>query len=123
MPRAKNYRYIKSRNEITEATRPQSQVKAIFYADAIAQITSYAWRQVFLRNRHRAADVAVFNGVVDAIDPRSGQRIRPCLITVRVARARFAELNLGTRPPGMLETPLRRRLEKPHRTGSRQTGD
>ena len=36
----------------------------------------------------------VFNGVVDTLDPRSGQPIRPCLITVRVTRDTFAEINL-----------------------------
>jgi restriction system protein len=118
VPRAKNYRYIKSRNEIAETSRPQSQFKTI-YADAIAQLTLLCLASVFSADRHYAVDVVVFNGVVDTIDPRSGQRIVPCLITVRVTRERFAELNLEEVDPqaclkhlscGSLEKPKRNLL-------------
>jgi HJR/Mrr/RecB family endonuclease len=93
VPKAKHYRYIKSRNEINETARPQSQIKAT-YADAIAQVTLLCTATAFATDSHNAIDVVVFNGIVDTIDPRSGQRIRPCLITVRVTREKFAELNL-----------------------------
>jgi HJR/Mrr/RecB family endonuclease len=93
VPKAKNYRYIKSRNEITETTRPQSQVKAL-YVNAIAQIALLCLATTLAKDRHSAIDVVVFNGMVDTLDPRSGQRIHPCLITVRVTRGKFAELNL-----------------------------
>jgi restriction system protein len=36
----------------------------------------------------------VFNGLVDTTDPGNGQRVRPCLITVRATRESFSQLDL-----------------------------
>ena len=93
VPKVKQYRYVKNRNEITETVRPQSQIKAI-YADSIAQSTLLYIAAAFATDEHEAIDVIAFNGIVDTIDRRSGQRIRPCLITVRVSREKFASLDL-----------------------------
>ena len=93
VPKVKQYRYVKNRNEITKTVRPQSQIKAI-YADSIAQSTLLYIAAAFATDEHEAIDVIAFNGIVDTIDRRSGQRIRPCLITVRVSREKFASLNL-----------------------------
>jgi restriction system protein len=93
VPTAKLYRFVKSRETVTESTRPVSQVKGL-YADAIAQLSLLCLAGIFKADSKRHIDVAVFNGVVDTLDPRSGQPIRPCLITVRVTRDTFAGLNL-----------------------------
>jgi restriction endonuclease Mrr len=93
VPTAKLYRFVKSRETVTESTRPVSQVKGL-YANAIAQLTLLCLTSIFCADSERHIDVAVFNGVVDTLDPRSGNPIRPCLITVRVTRDAFAELNL-----------------------------
>jgi HJR/Mrr/RecB family endonuclease len=93
VPRAKLYRFVKSRETVTETSRPISQVKGI-YANAIAQLTLLCLASIFDADSKRHIDVVVFNGVVDTLDPRSGQPIRPCLISVRVTRDTFAGLNL-----------------------------
>lgn len=98
VPRAKSFRYIKSRAKVTETARPASQVKSL-YAGAIAQLALLCLGNVFASDENGVIDVAVFNGVVDALDPRSGQPIRPCLITVRVTRDTFAGLNLARVDP------------------------
>jgi hypothetical protein len=72
VPKAKHYRYIKSRDEISETARPQSQVKSI-YANTIAQLTLLSIATVFATDEHGGIDVVVYNGLVDTIDPRSGQ--------------------------------------------------
>ena len=46
-----------------------------------------------------AVDLAVFNGVVDILDRRTGRPIRPCLITVRVTRETFETLDLTNVEP------------------------
>jgi restriction system protein len=38
-------------------------------------------------------NTVVFNGLVDTTDP-GGQRIRPCLVTVRTTREAFSQLDL-----------------------------
>jgi HJR/Mrr/RecB family endonuclease len=98
VPKAKSYRYVKSRETVVETARPASQVKAL-YASIIAQLTLLCVAAIFESDSKRHIDVVVFNGVVDTLDPRSGQPIRPCLITVRVTRDTFAEINLARVDP------------------------
>jgi restriction system protein len=93
VPKAKSYRYIKSRNLITETARPASQIKTL-YANVIAQMSLLCLAAIFTMDTARDIEVVAFNGVVDTIDPRSGQGIRPCLVTVRVTRDVFAGINL-----------------------------
>ena len=94
VPRVKSYRYVKKADEVKEAARPASQIKAL-YAGFIAQLTLLCLAKIFEADTARHVDVAVFNGVVDTRDPRSGRPIRPCLITVRVTRHTFEELDLN----------------------------
>jgi restriction system protein len=93
VPKAKSFRYIKSRETVVETVRPASQVKAL-YASIIAQLALLSLAAILELDGERRIDVVVFNGVVDALDPHSGQPIRPCLIAVRVTRDAFAEINL-----------------------------
>lgn len=94
VPKVKHYRYVKSRNEITETARPLTQIKSL-YAGAIAQLTLSCLATIFASDKQEAIDVAVFNGVVATLDPRSGQPVRPCLITLRVTRDTFVGINLA----------------------------
>ena len=91
IPKAKSYRLIKSEELVQATPRPVAQVKSL-YATVIAQLTLLCLHEMFEANTEY--DVAVFNGVVDTLDPRNGQPIRPCLITVRVTRETFYGLNL-----------------------------
>jgi restriction system protein len=93
VPKAKSYRYVKSRETVVETARPASRVKAL-YASVIAQLTLLSLAAIFQLDSERHIDVVVFNGVVDTLDPHSGQPIRPCLIAVRVTRDTFAEIKL-----------------------------
>ena len=94
VPRVKSYRYVKKTDDVKETARPASQIKAL-YAGFIAQLTLLCLAKIFEADTARHVDVAVFNGVVDTRDPRSGRPIRPCLITVRVTRDTFEELDLN----------------------------
>jgi restriction system protein len=93
VPKAKAYRYVKSRATVVEAARPAPQVKAL-YASVIAQLTLLAVAAIVKCDSERHIDAVVFNGVVAAMDPQSGQPIRPCLIAVRVTRDALADINL-----------------------------
>jgi restriction system protein len=93
VPKAKSYRYVKSRETVVETARPTSHVNAL-YASTIAQLTLLSLAAIWEFDSERRIDVVVFNGVVDTLDPRSGQPIRPCLVTARVTRDTFAEIKL-----------------------------
>jgi len=93
VPKVKSYRYVKSRELVVGKARPASQVKAL-YASAIAQIAILSLAAIWEFDGERHIDAVVFNGVVETLDAHSGQPIRPCLITVRVSRETFAEIDL-----------------------------
>jgi hypothetical protein len=80
--RVKVYRYVKASDGITERARPQAQIKAL-YASVVAQVTIRTVNELLRADKGDHIDTVVFNGVVDTTDPGSGQRIRPCLVTVR----------------------------------------
>lgn len=94
VPKVKSYRYVKSKDKVAESARPASQIKTL-YANAIAQLTLLCLATVFADDTAGAVDVITFNGVVETLDRRTGQPVRPCLITVRVTRESFAALNLN----------------------------
>jgi restriction system protein len=98
VPKAKSYRYVKSRETVVETARPASQVKAL-YASTIAQLSLLSLAAIFEFDSERHIDVVVFNGVVDTLNPRSGQPIRPCLITARVTGDTLAEINFEDADP------------------------
>ncbi|MDT5258134.1 MAG: restriction system protein [Mycobacterium sp.] len=98
VPKAKSYRYIKSRETVVERTRPASQVKAL-YASTIAQLTLLSLAVVFKVDGKRHIDIVLFNGVVEARDPHSGEPIRPCLIAVRVTRDALADIDFDDVDP------------------------
>ncbi|MGO9152300.1 restriction endonuclease [Mycobacterium sp.] len=98
VPKTKSYRYVKSQDKVVETARPAPQVKGL-YASAIAQLTLLCLAHIFRVDTKQHIDVVVFNGVVDTIDPRTGKRTRPCLITVRTTRDTFTEINLDQVDP------------------------
>jgi restriction system protein len=94
VPMQKTFRYVKARDEITSSTRPAKDRKER-YAAALSQLSLRTVHELFEADRAGAVESIVFNGIVDSIDPRTGQHVRPCLITLRTTRDRFDELDLG----------------------------
>jgi hypothetical protein len=93
VPKAKSYRYVKSSETVVATARRPPQVKAL-YINIIAQLTLLSLAAILKLDSARHIDVVIFNGVVDTPDPHGGQRIRPCLIAVRITRDTFAEISL-----------------------------
>jgi restriction system protein len=100
VPRAKAYRYVKTRETVVETARPAGQVKAL-YASTIAQLTLLALATVFELDGEHQFEVVIFKGVVDTLDPNTGQPIRPCLISVRVNAETFAGIYLADVDPSV----------------------
>ena len=99
VPKAQAYRYVKDEDGVVEDARPASEVKAL-YASIIEQLTLLSLAAILTAGIEPALDTVVFNGVVAAKDARSGEPIRPCLVTVRVTPEAFAELDLANADPG-----------------------
>jgi restriction system protein len=92
VPKAKSYRYVKSRETVVERARPALQVKAL-YASTIAQLTLLSLAVIARLDSECRIGVVLFNGVVETQDPHTGEPIRPCLIAVRVTRDTLAEID------------------------------
>lgn len=93
IPAVREYRYIKSRDEITTIARPAKEIKER-YANLVAQVTLRTVHELFEADRFGLIDTVVFNGLVNATDPRTGRSVQPCLVTLRTTREVFTGLNL-----------------------------
>jgi len=98
VPTELRFRAVKTRKAIESSSRPMDKIRSI-YQQLVAQVAIRTMREVFLNDTGTLVDTVVFNGVVDAIDPATGQRIRPCLITLRATREKFAPLVLENVEP------------------------
>jgi restriction system protein len=93
VPAVKAYRYVKQSDSVAVSARPQTQIKAL-YASVVAQVAIRTVRVLLTSDKAGHIDTVVFNGHVDTTDPGSGQRIHPCLVTVRTTRETFNQLDL-----------------------------
>jgi restriction system protein len=98
VPQDSACKYVKSKDEITATSRPAAQRKAL-YASLIAQIALRSIHEVFQADRYSHIDCIVLNGYCESIDPATGRPVRPCLVTVRTARALFEQLDLSRVEP------------------------
>lgn len=98
VPGVSSYEYVKAKDSITEAARPQTQRKTL-YASIIAQITLRTISELFRADRMQCLDIIVFNGYTESINKGTGQSVCICLVTVRTSRDVFAGLNLGQVDP------------------------
>jgi restriction system protein len=93
-PSVQEYRYVKNRDVIEEKPRKVSEIKDL-YQDVVAAIALRTVHEVLEADQGQHLQVVAFNGFVDTIDPATGKDIKPCLISLRVTRERFMELDLS----------------------------
>ena len=98
IPRVREYRYVKARDEVLTAARPAEEIRGR-YADAIIQISLRTVHELFEADRTRLVETIVFNGIVDTIHPGTGRSVRPCLVTLRTTRDVFTPIDLGKVDP------------------------
>lgn len=98
VPAVGSYKYTKTKDEITETTRPLTHRKTL-YGSIVAQITLRTLYELFRADRLGQLDTIVFNGYVESIDKRTGRLIRTCLVTVRTSKDSFMQLNLSKVDP------------------------
>lgn len=98
VPAVKQYRYVKARDEITETARSKGE-KQTLYSSVIAQIALRTIHELFEADRGRWVDTLVFSGFLEAIDPGTGQEIRPCLLSIRTTADVFARIDLARVDP------------------------
>lgn len=98
VPPVSLYKYIKARDEITTTARPQAQQRAL-YSSIVAQVTLRTLHELFEADCKGYLDTIIFNGYVDSVDQGTGRPVRPCVVTVRVTRDVFAQIDLSKVDP------------------------
>jgi restriction system protein len=98
IPEVGSYKYVKSKDEVTETARPLAQRKAL-YSSVIAQITLRSLKELFNADQKGYLETIVFNGYVSTIDKGTGRPIRTCLVTVRTSQDTFTQLDLSKVDP------------------------
>jgi restriction system protein len=98
VPTVREYRYVKTRDEITASARPAKDIRER-YASVVSQVSLRTLHEVFEADRSKVIDTVVFNGIVDTLDPGTGKPVQPCLVTLRTTRDQFLELNLARVDP------------------------
>lgn len=85
VPTISTYRYVKSNDSITSSTRPALQIREI-YVKTVSQVALRTLNLLFKADAAHTVDSIVLNCFVDTTSPETGQRITPCLLTVRTTR-------------------------------------
>jgi len=99
VPRARDFRYVKSRGEIDELARPVKEVKDL-YASVVYQVALRTmWECFAAAEGLDVVDTVVFNGIVPATNRATGQPEELHLVSAPASRAMFSELVLDQLDP------------------------
>lgn len=99
IPDEVRFKYVKSADRIDPVPRPATKRKAL-YSNLICQIALKCMDTVFRSGAPiRVVECVTINGMLDTVDPATGQNVRVCLLSVRVTADTFRSLNLSQVQP------------------------
>jgi restriction system protein len=81
IPVKRDFKYVQTRDEIDTVARPAKEINER-YRRLIAMVTLWKIHEVFTADQAGVVGVVTFNGHVSTRDPATGQRVRPCLLSV-----------------------------------------
>ncbi|GAA2571848.1 restriction endonuclease [Winogradskya consettensis] len=93
VPVIKDYRYDRVRDDLLATPRDENEIRRR-YAEIIAMVALRTVHEVVEADRGGLVGKVLFNGIVDTIDRRTGQFVRPCLVSVATDRDTFAAIKL-----------------------------
>ena len=93
IPEHKAFKHVKTRKTVEPVAMPPAEAQRLYNA-VIAQIAVRTVREVFAIIPPDMVSTVVFNGHVDTVDPATGRKIQPPLISMRATRDKFDELVL-----------------------------
>jgi restriction system protein len=98
IPAASGFRYVKTRDAVDIKPRPERERRSM-YSSVVAQVALQALHVLYSADDPGYVETVVVNCHLDAVDPRTGQAIRPCLLTVRATREGFLKRDLSRVDP------------------------
>ena len=94
IPTDAGYKYVKKGDEILATPRKLPELRRL-YRDLLAQSACRALYAVADGDTANVVDVVVLNGFVDTIDPGTGKRITPTIISVRALTSELREIDFS----------------------------
>lgn len=98
VPEEATYRYVKAGDRVEPVARPLAKRK-VLYSHLLSQVVLKCVDAVFRASPPSVVDCLTLNGMLDAVDPATGQQVRVCLLSVRVTADTFRTINLGQVQP------------------------
>ena len=93
IPTVTGYRYSVREDRIIEQLATARDRKSD-YLSLVSQVVLRVAFEVYRSGPSQAVSSIVISGVVKTTDPRTGNSIRPCLVTMRVSRDEFSRIKL-----------------------------
>jgi len=93
IPSVKFIRYVQSQDRYVTTSFSGPQI-AKLYDDVIYKIVLRTLYELFGADRANALESVVFNGIVDSIDKATGQRVKPCILSLHVSKSEFTPIDL-----------------------------
>ncbi|GIE52111.1 restriction endonuclease [Actinoplanes nipponensis] len=93
IPAVKEYRYDRVHDDVLAVPRDEGEIRRR-YTEIIAMVALRTIHEIIEADRGGLVGEVLFNGIVDTVDRRTGQFIRPCLVSVRAERDTFAAIKL-----------------------------
>lgn len=93
IPVAREYKYVASKRSIDPVARKDADVQAL-YRRLVAGIALSALDYAMQVTTPELVAEVVLNGHAREVDPATGQKVNPCLVTVQAERAQFETLVL-----------------------------
>lgn len=93
IPQEEEFRYVKTKDEIVSKPRKAKEIKEL-YADLVAALSIRTIHEVIEADQANALEVVSFNGHVLTRDQSNGKKIKPCVVSLRVTKEKFNEIDL-----------------------------
>jgi len=94
IPSAMDFRYVRASDSIVGRPRKQSEIRDL-YRDVVASVALRTIHEIFESDQGGHIETVCFNGYVRTIDLATGRDIQPHLVSVRVTKDRFSEIDLS----------------------------
>ncbi len=98
VPSVAEYSYVKAKDEIREKPRKKAEIKDL-YETVIASTSLRIINEIFSSDAELVVASLVLNGIVDTVNPATGESIRPCIVSVRASKDEFSKIVLSRIDP------------------------
>lgn len=94
VPACARVRYVKTDDRENEIARPLGERRRL-YREVLAQSALRVLHELFRADRHEQLASVALDGLVDGVDPATGQQVERVLLALNVGRVDFSRVALG----------------------------